>query len=256
MTRLHHALSRRRKISLVLHRWHRRIGVLACFFVVWMVISGWLLNHTSALDLAQRSIHSSLLAQRYGLRTDMPTQVFNANQHWLVPSQDGLLLDGKKIEATLPQPVGMVFSNNILFVGGSAQLLLMTADGAAIDKLSGSLLPIARIAKMGAGCNGVVIADDGKNFATSDGLAWTQCNDVVEWSRPQALTDSQQKLLAPIIQPGISLERLLLDLHSGRFLGSWGPYFIDAVGLGLLVLALSGLWMYTQHARRRRHLHH
>ena len=262
MTRSHHILSRRRKFSTLLHRWHRRIGVLASFFVIWMVVSGWMLNHTATLDLAQRAIHSPLLARRYGLQVDMPQQAFDAKQHWLVQVQDGWLLDGKKIDTASTPPLGMAFANNIVFIAGSSQLLLLTADGATIDKLSGSLLPVARIEKIGSGCGGAVIEGDGviergeKSFVTADGTAWSECKGSVGWSTSQALTDSQKKNIAPIIQPGISLERLLLDLHSGRFFGSWGPYFIDTVGMGLMVLALSGLWMYALQSRRRRHLQH
>lgn len=256
MTHPHHAYSWRRRLSILLHRWHRRIGVLASLFVIWMVISGWLLNHTAALDLAQRMIHSPLLTQRYGLQADMPQQAFNAPPHWLVATQDALLLDAKKIDANLTQPSGLVFRNDLVFIADQTQLLLLNAAGETVDKLSGSLLPVVHIAKLGSGCNGAVITDGAKNFVTVDGVAWAECSGAVAWSVAAPLTDVQQKRIAPIVQPGISVERLLLDLHSGRFLGSWGPYFIDLVGLGLVALALSGLWIYTQHARRRRHLHH
>lgn len=252
---MNRAHSLRRRFSLFLHRWHRRIGVCASLFVIWMVLSGWLLNHTSAFNLDQHLLHSSLLAQRYGLQVEMPQQVFNADQHWLVQTADSVLLDGKKINAVLAQPVGMVSRSDMVFVADNTQLLLLTVDGGIIDKLAGSLLPIARITQMGNGCNGAVISDGEKHFVSVDGIAWSECNDAVGWSRAQALTDNQRKIIEPILQPGISLEKLLLDLHSGRFLGRFGPFFIDLVGLGLLLLALTGLWMFGHGARRRRARH-
>jgi hypothetical protein len=255
MNRSHYAHSLRRKFSIFLHRWHRRIGVFASFFVIWMVISGWLLNHTAALQLAQRAVHSPILMQRYGLHADMPQAAFNAGSHWLVATPETMFLDGRKIETIAIQPIGMASIGGNLFIADNSQLILLGFDGAIIDKLSGSALPIARIEKIGSGCGGVAIASDSNYFVSVDSVRWSNCSGAVEWSSPQTLTAQQQKIIAPIIEPGISLERLLLDLHSGRFLGHWGPYFIDAVGLGLLVLALSGLWMYAQHARRRRHLH-
>ncbi|MDB6061686.1 MAG: PepSY protein [Verrucomicrobiaceae bacterium] len=256
MNRSHHAHPLRRKLSIVLHRWHRRIGVLASLFVIWMVISGWLLNHTGALNLSQHIVHSSLIAQRYGLQVDQPQFVFNDKSHWLVATQNEVLFDGKALTIEPMQPLGFVASNQTLFIADNAQIILLAADGSVIDKLSGAALPVSRIEKIGAGCGGVVVASGEKKFASADGIAWHSCDADVQWSHSQELTIAQRDIVAPIIQPGISLERLLLDLHSGRFLGTWGPYFIDLVGLGLLLLALSGLWMYWQHVRRRRHLHH
>jgi hypothetical protein len=252
MTRAHRAHSLRRRISLFLHRWHRRIGVLASLFVIWMVVSGWLLNHTAALDLAQRVIHSPVLAQRYGLHAELPASAFNAQAHWLVQTPDAWLLDGEKSDAITAQPIGMVFHNDILFVSDRTQLLLLAADGTAIDKLTGSSLPITHMEKIGSGCDGAVITDDAKNFVTRDGVAWSECTEAVAWSAAQPLTEQQKKRIAPLLEPGISAERLLQDLHSGRILGTWGPYFIDAVGLGLLLLALSGLWMFAFQRRAQR----
>ena len=42
----------------------------------------------------------------------------------------------------------------------------------------------------------------------------------------------------------VNWERLLLDLHSGRLLGSWGVYVVDASAIILLLLALSGAWVW------------
>ncbi len=42
---------------------------------------------------------------------------------------------------------------------------------------------------------------------------------------------------------GLLLERVLLDVHSGRILGAWGVYLVDAAAVLFLGLVLSGLWM-------------
>jgi hypothetical protein len=52
--------------------------------------------------------------------------------------------------------------------------------------------------------------------------------------------------------PGISLERLLADLHSGRILGREGPLLVDLLGLALAALGLSGTWVFARSPRRNR----
>jgi len=73
---------------------------------------------------------------------------------------------------------------------------------------------------------------------------------------PQALKDIQQvavplpkplqkKLKEQSSGPSISLETLILDLHSGRFFGQFGVLFIDLIGLLVCILSITGLiaWM-------------
>lgn len=78
-----------------------------------------------------------------------------------------------------------------------------------------------------------MIANADRQLVTQDGVAFADCLDSPQWSREAALTKKQRKQLVPLLCSGVSLERVLLDLHSGRFFGSWGPYFVDALGLGL-----------------------
>jgi len=43
----------------------------------------------------------------------------------------------------------------------------------------------------------------------------------------------------------ISLERFLLDAHSGRFFGKYGVYVIDIAALLLLILSITGIWLWA-----------
>ena len=49
----------------------------------------------------------------------------------------------------------------------------------------------------------------------------------------------------------LSWERLLLDVHSGRLAGRIGVLLVDAIGVLLCALALSGIAMWWLHRRRR-----
>jgi hypothetical protein len=245
--------SLRRRFSLLLHRWHRRIGITASLFLIWMSVSGWLLNHTGALDLAQRQLTGDFIAAHYGLHNEIPTQAYVAAQHWLVVGDDAAALDGKKIDSMFAQPRGMVAFDNNLFVADATKLVLLDASGGLIDNVS---VPIT-IARIGLGCGGVVIASAEKQLVTQDGVAFADCTESPQWSDEAALTKIQHEQIAPLLSSGVTLERVLLDLHSGRFFGAWGPYVVDALGLGLVMLALSGIWMFVRHQhQRRRHAGH
>jgi uncharacterized iron-regulated membrane protein len=60
-----------------------------------------------------------------------------------------------------------------------------------------------------------------------------------------------QRELASKLVPGIPVERLIADVHSGRIFGREGPLVVDALGLALALLGVSGTWMFAR-ARRRK----
>lgn len=252
---------RRRRIALFLHRWHRRIGVSACVFILWLVSSGWLLNHSDTLHLAQTESRALPLLNWYGLKSETPTLIWSTAHHWLVASADVLVLDGNSLPVAPLQLMGVVESNDLLFVAGKSRdgisiLLLLAPTGAVVDTVQGAMLPLQNIARIGSGCNGVVIDDSAQTatqrFGSDDGANWKACNEAVIWSEAKSITADQRAIVEPLLRPGISYERILLDLHSGRFFGSWGPYFVDAIGACLMLLALSGLWIFSNQRRQRR----
>jgi hypothetical protein len=48
----------------------------------------------------------------------------------------------------------------------------------------------------------------------------------------------------------ISWQRLLLDLHSGRWFGAYGVWLVDLAAVILLFLALSGCWIWFSKTRK------
>lgn len=247
-----HAPPRHRLLSRALHRWHRRVGVAASLFAIWMVASGWLLNHTAALDLARHLLRSDWIAEHYGLRAALPDAVVGDGGHWFAATEDAAIFDGRKIAVTLPAPLGLVAYRDMLFVAGRDRIVLLAVDGALIDRIDATMLPVKTIERIGRGCSAVAIANGDEVFASVDGATWQPCAQPVSWMRGASPSAAQAAAMKALLQPGISIERLLLDLHSGRFFGRWGPYFVDVVGLALLALALSGVWMFAYQRRRQR----
>jgi hypothetical protein len=44
----------------------------------------------------------------------------------------------------------------------------------------------------------------------------------------------------------LTLERLMLDLHSGRLFGLGGTWLMDIVAALLVILAASGMWLWSR----------
>jgi len=73
------------------------------------------------------------------------------------------------------------------------------------------------------------------------------------WSEPGLLMDaSRQRIYEHSRGKGLSWERVMLDLHSGRLFGTAGVWVVDVAAVLLLFLALSGFVLWYQHMRVKR----
>lgn len=243
--------SRGRRISLLLHRWHRRLGIMVSVFVVWLAISGWLLNHTAFLHLAQRSITTPLITAHYSLQMQWPTKVFNTASHWLTFNDTATWLDGRPLSVAATAPLGLVEDERALYIATATTFSVLEKNGDPIDRETSDLLPIKIIARIGRGCAGIAIGDADHVYASRDGIIWQRCDEAVQWSQAEPLSEKQRATIKLLEQPGVPLEKLIQDLHSGRFFGALGPLVVDLVGLVFVLLALSGIWMFA-HQRKQR----
>jgi uncharacterized iron-regulated membrane protein len=93
----------------------------------------------------------------------------------------------------------------------------------------------------------------------SDFTAWHETDELdATWAR--AITPPRE--LVKMLQDeyrgsGLSLERVTLDIHSGRILGEWGVYLMDGAAIVFILLAASGIWLWgkrraSARAHRRR----
>jgi uncharacterized iron-regulated membrane protein len=116
-----------------------------------------------------------------------------------------------------------------------------------VDELYGLPTPLTAIGK-----------NDGLLFLQQDKNVWQL--DIEQMSFTQA-TGSQSNMVwvgpatlpeeyaAPMrdemMGPGVNWERFMLDLHSGQFFGFKGRLLTDFFAFGLILLAFSGLWVWS-----------
>ena len=142
--------------------------------------------------------------------------------------------------------------NQARVIAGAEALYLYTAEGQLIDKLSDAELPGKPIRQLGLAGDKLVLATVRGHFSSSDALTW-QPHDGEQptWSSLQALPNAELKEVKQAFAPSLPLERIILDLHSGRIFGRYGPLLMDLAAIVLVVLSLSGVWIYLRTVRKK-----
>jgi uncharacterized iron-regulated membrane protein len=231
-----------------LHRWHRRAGVAAATVLVYLVASGLPLQYSSELQLGARYVPWAPVLNWYGLQA--PDSV---------RSSGGLTAVGDAIFAregflfTLPGFKGAISVGGILVAAGQGELVLLQPE--TLELLERWPMPTPAQA-IGTWQNTVVLKT-GQTYllANADLVNWrteTEPPPGVAWAPVTLLPSSQATPFRSLYrQRMLTLERVLQDLHSGRFFGWIGMVIVDAASLLLLFLAVSGLVMWARYSTSR-----
>ncbi|PTU30934.1 PepSY domain-containing protein [Stenotrophobium rhamnosiphilum] len=252
----------KRTLTATLREWHKRAGLGAFLFMGWLGISGVMLNQSASWGLDAARVDWTWLMAVYGLHAQSPETGFIAGGHWLAVSGEHSVLDGKLLSMPVKSPTGIVVigesANQKLVVATYDSVLLLNPDGTRIDELqAGLMLPVSAIQRIGTAekNSAMVVIEDKGLYGSIDGESWTKLpsKTTVNWAQPATLTMTQRQQFEEYARPSVAVEQLLIDMHSGRLFGRFGPYVIDLVGLGALWLSISGVWMMwrTNQARKR-----
>ncbi len=246
----------RHSLARFIRRWHARLGITAALFFMVLIVTGLALNHTERLGLAHTSIQSEALTRWYGLPAPQLLAVYELEGEFIATPQVWLYL-GHRLPGGGGPVIGVVRTPDMLVVATTFTLSLYTSAGERIDSLRGAALPHTPISGLGRIANAIVLKTANGVFSSEDGIAWHAITtDKTVWARaqppnPQTLAHANKQLA-----PSLPLERIVLDLHSGRLFGSYGPFLMDAAALVLLALSLSGAWIqWRSWQQKRRHPH-
>lgn len=236
-----------------INKWHKKTGITAVFFLILLSISGALLNHTTELDLQNRFVTNKMLLGWYNIHPKNDVKSFTARRHWITQINDRLYFDQSEITRSSGSLVGMVSNDKRFVVALDADLLVLTNNGEIIEKLSNIDGLPERLRAIGLSEQEAVIIDtaNGKYNVDLDNIEWQQQDpESVHWSMPRELPkDLYEQILQLYRGKGLSLEKLILDIHSGRILGTTGKVLIDFMTILFLFLSISGIWMWYKYSQ-------
>lgn len=223
-------ISQARRMQLMA-RWHRRLAVFIMLWLAVLAVSGILVNHAHDWGLDRKPLPRSLQSSLYGI------------EHSRAGDCDGIPETGVNCEevfAILELPTGrLLLAEHSLF--------LLDADGRLLEKLPLASTGLASLEAGYAREGNIYLRDGSTTVRTGPELLDFQ---VLDERESAALADVAWRQRGE--QTGsISWERFLLDLHAARFLGPFAKAFNDLAAGVILLLLLSGTWLYWLKRRGR-----
>jgi len=256
-------MTKRKPNKFTVFLWHRRIGLIALVLVIILAITGIMLNHTENFKLDETYVNNSWLLAWYNIEPEEKPVSYhvtiNNHSHIISAWQNKLFFDDEIITSLQQNMHGAIGAEQFIVVALDNEIILLTKEGKFVERVSTSL-SFSNIQRLGMKYKRPVIETSEPLYYIADEhiLDWDAIiNEDIEWNEPYTLNeDEYQQLLVAYRGNGLKLERVILDLHSGRIFGQYGVYLMDAAALALLWLSLSGLWVWHSRRQKMRHKRH
>ena len=232
---------------------HRRMGIISALFVMLLSVSGLAIHHSPRLGLDGRFITSSAMLSWYGIKAPDITLGFDLGSHQAALIADAIYLDSKRLPGIFNSLTGAIEAEFGFVLATSDQLILLTEEGEVIEVL-GSVSGVPKgMGAIGRGAANIYLkVGDDNLVADLNELSWTPVSislppDPIQWSVPvETATDIATEIKADYAGSLLSWDRLILDIHSGRFLGGLGVLLVDIMALLFMLMAISGVWIWSR----------
>lgn len=238
-------------------RGHRWVGLSAVVFVLFLAVSGVTLNHASDLGLDRHYVGWSWVLDAYGIQAPAPSASFEDGGHRGTLLGERLFLDGLDTGQRLSMLTGFVAVDQFVLATAEQGAHLFTSSGElveSIDLQAGLPGPIERLGRVEGRA---IIQSSGQLFRSDAEFAgfepWEFSSSIaISWSVPSRPDAAELAALdAAWRGRGLTVERMVLDLHSGRIFDMPGVLLMDLVALCMIVLGLSGLMLSNSRYRRQ-----
>lgn len=239
------------KFSRFLYKFHRYTGLVVGIILLMLAVTGIALNHTGALNLEKNYVQSTLILDWYGIDTPKLHNSYSIKNHRVTQANEQIYLDASPLFKTSKTLLGATSNDSFIALAFSDSIRLLTLDGETIEQINKTA--IQKIAVQAE--DRIYIQSQGQVYYSDDALlSWQLATqEPADWSIPSPLPVELEKQLNQSLRDNIlPYERIVLDMHSGRFFGKYGVYIIDLAGIFCILLVISGTWIWLKHSLKRK----
>ncbi len=229
--------------------WHRRLGIATAIIVLLLSITGVFLNHGNRLGFDRTYVSWGWLLSWYGVEPARAPISFEANGHWISGTGTRLYFDTEPLATVSTEIIGSsAIADGLIAAAFRNSLFLLSPDGEVIERLTPESLP-GQLRRIGVLDDErlAVATDQGMYLADQDLIEWQPTTREPSWSLPaKAPAKIREQLMLAERGAGLTVERVMLDLHSGRLFGAWGPWVFDLAAIIFIVMAITGIIYWWQ----------
>jgi len=210
-----------------------------------------LINHSNHLSIDSAHVKQNWLLDYYGITPPAQIDIYQTSPLKLASSDNLIWVDNKLAVEADSSIKGILSLGRMLIAVDSNNLYMLSKEGELLEKQDSSTGLPRGIEAIGFDEQVWLNTASGSYMADADLIEWNQAQPFasIDWSEPLAedsVVNERESIALQARSSHLTWERVLLDIHSGRFFGSLGPWFMDLVALALIIMSLSGIYIWQQ----------
>jgi len=233
---------------LIIQKWHKKLGVYIALFVILLAVSGIVLNHSEELKLNTTYVKMDWLMDLYQINPKSEPVGYRSSNNWITQVDEHIYFNNKKIADNANKLIGVVNTDNAYAIAYDDKIILLTIEGEILESLGGTEGVPAGMKAIGSDEKNNIIIQSAHGYyrVNLDTLQWDEYNFLeANWSSTSEITEPlKTNILEQYRGTGLTIERVLLDLHSGRIISGWGIYLVDLIAILFIFIAFTGIWMW------------
>lgn len=246
--------------------WHKRFGILSAAFVIFLSVTGLVLNHSVDAGLDRKHIRNPVILDLYHIEIPTAYSIHLSGKN-VVNVGGALFVDQKSLGSCDGHLIGALADQNLalFYIVCESEIQIYSNDMQLVEKISRYdelPVPVQAIGVIGQ----QIVLQSQKRFysASLDSLEWQETEvdaNEINWNLPAKKMDQiPEAIFQQEFSSGITWERLVLDIHAGRFFGRYAPWIMDVMSIAFLILAITGIYMWLksgrQNGQKRSRTHH
>lgn len=225
-------------------RWHRYLGAVFALPLLWLCVTGLLLQHQDWFGLNERTVSSEWLLRRYDQLPENKPREEKVGRFVISEWDETLFMDDAILQET-GTLVGAVAKPAELLVAIPEAIFVYDSQGEYFDRLGPESLPGVPVSRLGLNtAKEVIVEVAGKSYLLSDDLLDFKevASAEVVWSQPTETPERAEALSLVLAKDAnFTWGRVITDLHSGSLFGKLGRFLVDLTGIAVIVLTLFGI---------------
>lgn len=237
----------RRRRHLARH-WHRWLGLTAALPLLWLSVTGLLLNHADRFGLHDSKVTNSLILSHYNQVPEGDLRGIQLGDR-LISTWDGLIfLDDEELDLSGELIAAATIKNELVIVTDE-RLALFDGTGEMVLELDELSLPPLPIEGVGVDQDRVILQTQSGVYRLSKDLLSFEKGIIENLASPLQLIEGDEKReLSKAIRGrnAMPLSRVILDAHAGILFGWPGWVMTDLTAVGAIILTLLGLRLFPK----------
>ena len=250
-------------IKIKLRKLHKYIGFTFSIFILHLTITGILLTYPKLFNVNEKYTNNFYLLKKYNMQTYQDVMQFNHSKKEIITINKSLYLDRKFIDNNKEETISAIYNinNKILYVLNKSEIIIYEFE------LIEDTLEIKDILYLSNSENFIQIGIDQKynlflknnkyeyiidKENTYKKVVKLLSNKIV-WSKGNIVNKDIAKVYLKIHQGnGVSILRILTELHNGKFFGSIFTFILFIASLSLIFLTISSFIFGTNYIKKTR----